>query len=111
LATNVEGVTHVVTDGAQKTSVENVFACQPPGRAIYRPSPRMLLVPDLVTMLNAGPAVQPNSAENALVRTAASCTAPSGTVVSMVWRPQPSSLLAPSSMYVVVLRLPDPVMK
>ena len=58
----------------------------------------MALVPDLVTMLNAGPAVQPNSAENAFVSTAASCTAPSGTVVSIVWRPQPSSLLAPSSM-------------
>ncbi len=68
-------------------------------------------MPDLVTMFIAGPAVQPNSAENALVSTAASCTAPSGTVVSIVWRPQPSSLLAPSSMYVVVRRLPEPVMK
>src|SRR6185503_11424321 len=48
----------------------------------------------------AGPAVQPNSAENALVNTANSWMAPSGTVASIVCRPQPSSLLAPSSMNV-----------
>ena len=68
-------------------------------------------MPDLVTMFIAGPAVQPNSAENALDRTEISWIAPIGTVASIVWRPQPSSLLAPSSMNVVVRRLPPPVMK
>ena len=68
-------------------------------------------MPDLVTMFSAGPAVQPNSAEKAFVITATSCTAPTGTVAIIVWRPQPSSLLAPSSMNVVVRRLPEPVMK
>ena len=62
-------------------------------------------------MFSAGPAVQPNSAENALDSTDTSWTAPTGTVASIVWRPQPSSLLAPSSMNVVVRRLPAPVMK
>ena len=57
-------------------------------------------------MFIAGPAVQPNSAENAFDSTATSWTAPTGTVASIVWRPQPSSLLAPSSMNVVVRRLP-----
>ena len=59
------GVVQVETDGGQKPSVENVFACSPPGRARYSPSPRSAFVPDLVTMFSAGPAVQPNSAENA----------------------------------------------
>ena len=34
-----------------------------------------------------------------------------GTVAIIVWRPQLSSLLAPSNMNVVVRRLPAPVMK
>ena len=38
-------------------------------------------------------------------------TVPLGAVDSIVWRPQPSSLFAPSSMKVVVRRLPPPVMK
>ena len=75
------------------------------------PSPCTSFVPDLVTMFSAGPAVQPNSAENAFESTGISWTAPTGTVASIVWRPQPSSLLAPSSMNVVVRRLPAPVMK
>ena len=58
-------------------------------------------------MFSAGPAVQPNSAENAFDSTAISWTAPTGTVASIVWRPHASSLLAPSSMNVVVRRLPD----
>ena len=97
-AVSVAGVTQVGTDGAQKPVVANVLACQLPGRAMYSPSPCRSLVPDLVTMLSAGPAVQPNSAENALESTAISWMAPTGTVAIIVWRPQPSSLLAPSSM-------------
>ena len=62
-------------------------------------------------MFSAGPAVQPNSAENALESTEISWMAPTGTVAIIVWRPQPSSLLAPSSMKVVVRRLPPPVTK
>src|SRR5829696_3980502 len=64
-AVSVGGVMQLGTDGGQKPFRPNSFACQPPGRAIYRPSPCRSLVPDLVTMLSAGPAVQPNSAENA----------------------------------------------
>ena len=111
MAVSVDGVVQLETDGGQKPFVENVSACQSPGRPRYSASPRRALVPDLVTMFIAGPAVQPYSAENALDSTDTSCTAPTGTVASMVWRPQPSSLLAPSSMNVVVRRLPDPVMK
>src|SRR3954463_10870214 len=85
------------TDGGQKPSVENVFACRlPPGLLSTRASPWRLLVPDLVTMFRAGPDVHPNSGENALVRTCISWMAPRGTVAMAVWRPQPSSLLAPS---------------
>src|SRR5215813_9972697 len=111
IAFSVLGVTQVGTDGGQKFFVENVSACQSPGRNRKIPSPCKALVPDLVTMFNAGPAVQPNSAENALVSTANSWTAPSGTVAIAVCRPQPSSLLAPSSVNVVVRRDPAPVMK
>ena len=68
-------------------------------------------MPDLVTMFSAGPAVQPNSAENAFESTVISWTAPIGTVAIIVWRPQASSLFAPSSMNVVVRRLPAPVTK
>ncbi len=63
-------------------------------------------MPDLVTMFSAGPAVQPNSAENAFESTVISWIAPSGTVAIIVWRPQPSSLFAPSSVNVVVRRDP-----
>src|SRR4029077_19296652 len=111
IAVSVAGATQVETDGAQKPVVANVFACQLPGRPMYRPSPCASFVPDLVTMFSAGPAVQPNSAENALESTAISWIAPTGTVAIIVWRPHPSSLLAPSSMNVVVRRLPPPVTK
>src|SRR5262245_16273246 len=111
MATSVPGVTHDDTDGGQKPSVENVFACHEPGRPMYRPSPRSEFVPAFVTMFIAGPEVQPNSAEKAFDSTATSSTAPIGTVAIIVCRPHPSSLLAPSSMNVVVRRLPDAVMK
>src|SRR4051794_40338133 len=112
MAVRVPGVTQVETDGAQKFLVENVCACMlPPGRAMKRASPWMLLVPDLVTMFNAGPAVQPNSEENALESTVISWMAPIGMVAMAVWRPHASSLLAPSSVLVVVRREPAPVTK
>src|SRR6266851_1762800 len=87
MAVNVAGVMQLVTDGAQKPSVPNVFACHAPGRVMNSPSPRTSLVPDLVTMFSAGPAVQPNSAENAFDSTETSWMAPTGTVAIMVWRP------------------------
>src|SRR5436190_4896967 len=70
-----------------------------------------MLVPDFVTMFSAGPAVQPHSAENALDKARNSWTAPTGKVAIIVWRPQPSSLLAPSTFVVVARREPDPVVK
>src|SRR5712672_3460910 len=87
MAVSVEGVTQPDTDGAQKFLVENVFACMSPGRFMYSASPCRPFVPDLVTMFNAGPAVQPNSEENAFESTVISWMAPSGTVAIMVWRP------------------------
>src|SRR6187399_2700823 len=50
------------------------------------PSPVMELVPDLVTMLMAGPAVQPNSAEKAVENAVNSWIAPTGIVAIAVWR-------------------------
>src|SRR5215470_6028545 len=105
------GVTHVETDDGQNSSVLSVFDCQLSGRFMYSASPCRVLVPDLLTMFIAGPAVHPNSAENELERICTSCTAPSGSVVIAVWRPHPSSMLAPSSMYVFVRRLPPAVTK
>ncbi len=61
------------------------------------PSPCRPFVPDLVTMFNAGPEVQPNSEENAFESTVISWMAPSGMVAIIVWRPHASSLFAPSS--------------
>src|SRR5215468_7827260 len=111
IAASEGGLTQVGTDGGQKFLVENFFACQSPGRIINSPSPWKLFVPDLVTTFNAGPEVQPNSEENAFVSTFISWMAPSGTVAIAVWRPQPSSLFAPSSVKVVARREPTPVMK
>ena len=62
-------------------------------------------------MFSAGPEVQPNSEENAFESTLISWMAPIGTVAIAVWRPQPSSLFAPSSVKVVARREPTPVMK
>src|ERR1700719_2303742 len=91
IAVSVDGVTQLETDGAQKPLVENVFACMLPGRLMNTASPCRLFVPDLVTMLSAGPAVQPYSDEKAFDSTVTSCTAPTGTVVIIVWRPHASS--------------------
>src|SRR5262249_4243233 len=101
IAASVGGLTQVGTDGGQKFLVENFFACQSPGRIMNSPSPCRLFVPDLVTMFSAGPEVQPNSEENAFESAVISWMAPIGTVAIGVWRPHPSSLLAPSSRTVV----------
>src|SRR4029450_9815296 len=111
MAWSVAGVLQVDTDGAQNPLVENVSACQPPGRARYSPSPCSAFVPDLVTMLSAGPEVQPNSAEKELVSSDISWIAPIGTVAIIVWRPHASSLFAPSRVTVVCRRPPAPVTK
>src|SRR3954469_9020938 len=111
IACSVDGVTQLSTDGGQKPFVENVFACDVPGRERKRPSRRMVFVPDFVTTFTAGPAVQPYSAEKAFDKTVTSCTAPRGTAAIMVSRPHPSSLWAPSSVNVVVRREPAPVAK
>src|SRR5437763_15062993 len=99
------------TEDGQNPLVENVPACQLPGRTINSPSPCRSVVPDLVTMLSAGPEVQPNSEENAFESIVISWTAPSGTVAIAVWRPHASSLLAPSSRTVLERRPPTPVTK
>src|SRR4051794_26636776 len=75
---SVDGVTQVATDGGQKFLLENPFACIPPGRPRSKASPCSSFVPDFVTMFNAGPAVQPNSEENAFDSAVISCTAPIG---------------------------------
>src|SRR5512140_2214280 len=82
---SVDGVVHDGTEGGQKFLVENPLAWMPPGRLMNRPSPLNVFVPDLVTMLNAGPAVQPYSAEKAFDSTVVSSIAPTGTVVSITW--------------------------
>src|SRR5437879_3915909 len=84
IAARVVGVTQLGTDGGQKFVVENVSACMPPGRLRNSPSPWYLFVPDLVTMFNAEPAVQPNSDENALESTVTSWMAPIGIVATAV---------------------------
>ena len=76
---SVVGVTQLATDGGQKLFVEKLSACMPPGRTRNSPSPCIVLVPDLVTMFRAGPAVQPNSEENAFESTLISWMAPIGT--------------------------------
>src|SRR5262249_31970250 len=92
------GGTHVVTDGAHCASAENADACMPPGRRTNSPSPCSAFVPALVTMLIPALDVQPNSDENARDITFISCTAPIGIVENIVWRPQGSSAVAPSTM-------------
>src|SRR6266850_7700534 len=88
IAFSVVGVTQLGTDGGQKPLVENDFACQPPGRTMNSPSPCRSFVPDLVTMFNAGPAVQPNSEENAFESTVIFLTGPGGTVAIAVLPPR-----------------------
>src|SRR3954462_3917334 len=80
----VVGVTQLATEGGQKFVVEKLFACMSPGRPMKSPSPCSRLVPDFVTMFKAGPAVQPNSEENAFESTVISWTAPIGTVAIAV---------------------------
>src|SRR5215468_6919117 len=101
IALSVGGVMQVSTLEGQKFLVDKVSACQSPGRNMKSPSPCRVFVPDLVTMFNAGPAVQPNSAEKAFERMVNSWMAPSGTVAIAVCRPHASSLFAPSSVTVV----------
>src|SRR6185295_6808226 len=84
IAVSVLGVTQLETEGGQKPFVENVLACHPPGRFTNIPSPWNSFVPDLVTIFSAGPEVQPNSEEKALVSTAISWIAPIGTVAIAV---------------------------
>src|ERR1044071_2565833 len=97
IARSVDGVLHVSTDDGQKPLVENVFACPDSGRTSVSASPCRVFVPDFVTTFNAGPAVQPYSAENALESSVTSCTAPRGTVAIIVCRPHASSLFLLSS--------------
>src|SRR5215813_3390499 len=87
IALSVVGLTQVSTPDGQKPLVEKVSACQSPGRNKKSPSPCRTFVPDLVTMFNAGPEVQPNSEEKAFERMFISWMALSGTVAIAVWRP------------------------
>src|SRR5262245_51235204 len=109
---SVAGVTQPGVELGQKPSLGNCFACMlPPGRNSINASPCRSLVPAFVTMLSAGPEVQPYSDANAFERIWISLIAPSGTVAIAVWRPQASSLFAPSSVNDVARREPTPVMK
>src|SRR6185436_1267468 len=111
-AWSVAGVVQLETDDGQKLFVENDRAwVLPPGRFRYTRSPCNVFVPDLVIRFSAPPEVQPYSDEKEFESTAISWTAPMGTVVTAVWRPQASSLLAPSSVNVVARREPTPVTK
>src|SRR5262245_53041559 len=80
----VTGGTQVESDGGQCASVDSEDDCGPPGRPRTSSSPRRVFDPDFVTMLIAGPEVQPNSAENARDRMFISWTAPSGSVENII---------------------------
>src|SRR5262245_15380342 len=93
----VAGVRQVETEGGQKPSDGKDVAWKPPpGRAMARTSPWRSFAPPLETMFRAGPDVQPYSDEKAFERTVTSRRAAMGSVAVAVWRPQLSSLLAPS---------------
>ena len=63
---SVDGVTQLATEGGQKFLGRERFRLPvPPGRPRNNASPCSSFVPDFVTMFSAGPAVQPNSDENA----------------------------------------------
>jgi hypothetical protein len=64
------------------------------------------LVPVRVTRLTAAPAERPYSAEKLLVSTVISWMAASGRAVKIVWRPQASSAVPPSTVKVVCRRPP-----
>src|SRR5262245_47926731 len=105
------GATQLAIDPGHCAPVPNVDGCAPPGRPRIRPSPRTTLVPDFVTMLTAGPEVQPNSAENAFDMTFISSTAPTGNVANIVCRPQGSLPVAPSTTKSVCRHPPAPLTK
>src|SRR4051794_40689504 len=77
---SVAGVTQDETDGGQKFLLVKPRACQSPGRPRYSASPWNAFVPDLVTMLIAGPDVHPYSEEKAFVSTVISSTELIGSV-------------------------------
>src|SRR5579862_2607715 len=104
----VVGGTQLGTDRGHWLSAENVVDCIPPGRPRNSDSPCVAFVPDLVTMLMPALDVQPNSAENARDMMFISCTAPTGIVENIVWRPHGSSPLAPSTMKSASRRPPAP---
>src|SRR5262245_52761547 len=105
------GSTQLEIEPGHCAPVPNEDGCAPPGRPRIRPSPRSTLVPDLVTMLTAGPEVQPNSAENALDMTFISSTAPTGSVANIVCRPHGSLPVAPSKTKSVCRHPPAPLTK
>src|SRR5262245_2233959 len=105
------GSTQLEIEPGHWAPVPNVDGCAPPGRPRIRPSPRITLVPDLVTMLMAGPEVQPNSLENAFDMTFTSSTAPTGSVANIVWRPHGSLPVAPSTTKSVCRHPPAPLTK
>ena len=92
------GGTQVETEGAHCAPAEKLVDCIPPGRPRNSASPCSALVPDLVTMLMPALAVHPNSDEKARDMMFISCTAPTGIVENIVWRPHGSSPVAPSTM-------------
>src|SRR5579864_777887 len=98
LPLSIGGTQVLVYELTHCSSAEKVVACAPPGRPSSSASPCVTLVPDLVTMFTAVLEVQPNSAENARDMTVISCTAPTGSVENIVWRPHGSSPVAPSTM-------------
>src|SRR6478736_1122169 len=91
------GATHDEIDEGHCAPVPSEDGCGPPGRPRINASPRIRFVPDLVTMLIAGPEVQPNSVENARDITFISCTAATGSAANIVCRPHGSSPVAPST--------------
>ena len=71
------------------------------GRHNSSRSPWNWLPPLLVMTFTTLPVLPPNSAEKALVRTSISCTEVSGRLLNMVWRPQASLPVLPSTTKVV----------
>src|SRR6267143_6675701 len=67
------------------------------GRHSSISSPWNWLPPLLVTIFTALPVLPPYSAENPFSRTVISCTAVRGMVLKIVWRPQPSFPVLPST--------------
>ena len=93
----------VPTQGKNSLSKTILPASRPVGKSPSA-SPRKLFVPDFVTMFSAGPAVQPNSAENEFVRTVISCIGRSGRSRSRL--PAPAFIVARTIEERVVSRRP-----